>query len=34
MNLQIPTSLRGRGDVPIILTVDGVTTNSVNINVR
>jgi uncharacterized protein (TIGR03437 family) len=34
MNLEIPVSLRGRGDVPIILTVDGVTTNSVNINVR
>jgi uncharacterized protein (TIGR03437 family) len=34
INLQIPVSLRGRGDVPIILTVDGVTTNAVSINVR
>ena len=34
INLQIPVSLRGRGDVPIILTVDGVTTNSVSINIR
>jgi uncharacterized protein (TIGR03437 family) len=34
INLQLPASLRGRGDVAIILTVDGVTTNSVNINVR
>ena len=34
VNLQLPASLRGRGDVAVILTVDGVTTNSVNINVR
>jgi uncharacterized protein (TIGR03437 family) len=34
INLQIPVSLRGRGDVSIVLTVDGVTTNPVNINIR
>jgi uncharacterized protein (TIGR03437 family) len=34
INLQLPASLRGRGDVSIILTVDGLTTNAVNINVR
>ena len=34
INLQIPTSLRGRGDVSVILTVDGLTTNTVSINVR
>jgi len=34
VNLQIPISLRGRGDVPVVVTVDGQTTNTVNINVR
>jgi uncharacterized protein (TIGR03437 family) len=34
INLQIPTSLRGRGDVPIVLTVDGLTSNTVSINIR
>jgi uncharacterized protein (TIGR03437 family) len=34
VNLQLPASLRGRGDVAVILTVDGVTTNSVSINIR
>jgi uncharacterized protein (TIGR03437 family) len=34
VNLQVPATLRGRGDVPVVLTVDGQTTNSVTINVR
>ena len=34
VNLQLPVSLRGRGDVSVTLTVDGVTSNPVNINVR
>ena len=34
VNLQIPASLRGRGVVPIVLTVDGQTANTVSINVR
>jgi uncharacterized protein (TIGR03437 family) len=34
INVQIPTSLRGRGDVPIVLTVDGLTSNTVSINIR
>ena len=34
INLQIPTSLRGRGDVAVILTVDGLTSNTVSINIR
>lgn len=34
MNVEVPGSLRGRGEAPIILTVDGQTTNPVTINVR
>lgn len=34
VNLQIPKSLRGRGDVSITVTVDGQTSNAVTINVR
>ena len=34
VNLQLPASLRGRGDVSIGLTVDGQTSNSVTVNVR
>jgi uncharacterized protein (TIGR03437 family) len=34
LNLQIPATLRGRGDVPVVFTIDGQTTNSVTINVR
>jgi uncharacterized protein (TIGR03437 family) len=34
VNLQVPVALRGRGDVPVVLTVDGQTTNTVTINVR
>ena len=34
VNLQVPASLRGRGDVPVVLTVDGQTTNTVTINIR
>ena len=34
VNLQIPASLRGRGVVQIVLTVDGQTANTVSINVR
>ncbi len=34
INLQIPASLRGRGVVQIVLTVDGQTANTVSISVR
>jgi len=34
MNVQLPASLRGKGDVPVIFTVDGQTSNTVLINVR
>ena len=34
LNVQIPTSLRGRGTVPVVVTVDGQTTNTVTINVQ
>jgi uncharacterized protein (TIGR03437 family) len=34
VNLQIPASLAGRGNVPVIVTVDGQTTNTVTINIR
>jgi uncharacterized protein (TIGR03437 family) len=33
-NLQISESLRGRGEVAIVLTVDGQTSNTTTINVR
>ena len=34
LNLQIPSSLRGRGTVPVVCSVDGQNTNSVNINLK
>ena len=34
INIQIPNSLRGRGEVPVLLTVDGGTSNPVTINVQ
>jgi uncharacterized protein (TIGR03437 family) len=34
VNIQLPASLRGRGDVPITVTVDGQTSNTVVVNVR
>jgi uncharacterized protein (TIGR03437 family) len=34
VNLQIPDALRGRGIVPIVLTVDGQTSNSVTVNIH
>lgn len=34
VNLQIPGSLRGRGEVPIVLTIDGQTANTSTINIR
>ena len=34
INIQIPNSLRGRGDVPVLLTVDGETSNPVTLNVQ
>jgi uncharacterized protein (TIGR03437 family) len=34
LNVQLPASLRGRGEVPVVFTVDGQQTNSVNISIR
>lgn len=34
VNVVLPVSLRGRGSVPIILTVDGQNTNTVTVNIR
>jgi uncharacterized protein (TIGR03437 family) len=34
VNLQISGSLAGQGNVPVIVTVDGQTTNTVTINIR
>jgi uncharacterized protein (TIGR03437 family) len=34
INVQIPASVRGRGDVPVVLSVDGQTSNTVTINVH
>jgi uncharacterized protein (TIGR03437 family) len=33
-NIRIPSSLAGRGDVNVVLTVDGKSTNAVVINVK
>jgi uncharacterized protein (TIGR03437 family) len=33
-NVQIPSSLRGRGEVNLVLTADGKTANTVTINVQ
>ena len=34
VNVEVPGSLRGRGEVSIVLTVDGVSSNTVTINVQ
>ncbi len=34
VNLKVPRSLIGRGEVPIVLTVNGVTTNTVLVNFK
>jgi uncharacterized protein (TIGR03437 family) len=34
VNLQIPQSLAGRGDVDLILTLDGVTSNTVKLKIK
>ena len=34
LNVQLPLSLRGKGDVQVVFTVDGQTSNTVTINVR
>src|SRR5262249_21776835 len=34
INLRMPGSLAGRGDVDVVVTVDGKTTNSVRVNVK
>jgi uncharacterized protein (TIGR03437 family) len=34
VNVQVPDSLRGRGEIALAITVDGQTTNTVTINVR
>jgi uncharacterized protein (TIGR03437 family) len=33
-NIRIPTTLAGRGDVNVVLTVDGKTANTVSINIK
>lgn len=33
-NIRIPSSLAGRGDVSVVMTVDGKTTNTVTINIK
>ena len=34
LNVQLPVSLKGRGEVQVVFTVDGLSTNPVTINVR
>ncbi|MBI1761256.1 MAG: hypothetical protein HYR56_07470, partial [Acidobacteria bacterium] len=34
VNLRIPRSLAGRGDVDVVLTVDGIVANTVRINIK
>ena len=34
LNVQVPPSLRGRGDVSVVFNVDGQSSNTVTINVR
>jgi uncharacterized protein (TIGR03437 family) len=34
INLRLPQSLRGRGDLDVVLTVDGKTANTVRINIK
>jgi uncharacterized protein (TIGR03437 family) len=33
-NVQVPLSLRGRGELPVVFTIDGQTSNTVRINLR
>jgi uncharacterized protein (TIGR03437 family) len=34
VNVELPSSLAGKGEVPVVLTADGQTANTVLINVR
>jgi uncharacterized protein (TIGR03437 family) len=34
VNVYVPRSLAGAGEVPVILTVDGITANVVTINIK
>jgi len=34
INVKLPASLRGKGDVAVVFTIDKATSNSVNINIR
>ncbi len=34
INVRVPTSLKGRGEVDVVLTVDGKTTNTITFNVQ
>jgi uncharacterized protein (TIGR03437 family) len=34
VNLRVPRSLIGRGEVDVVLTVNGQTSNTVTVNVR
>jgi uncharacterized protein (TIGR03437 family) len=34
INIQVPAGVRGRGEVPVLLTVDGETSNPVTLNVQ
>jgi uncharacterized protein (TIGR03437 family) len=34
VNVYVPPSLAGAGEVPLVLTVDGVTANVVTINIK
>jgi len=34
LNVQLPASLRGRGDVPVVFNIDGQQSNTVTINIR
>ena len=34
VNLYVPRSLAGAGEVPVVLTVDGITANVVTVNIK
>ena len=34
VNIVVPSSLAGAGEVPVVLTVDGVTANVVTIDIK
>jgi uncharacterized protein (TIGR03437 family) len=34
LNIQLPRSLAGRGEVDLVLTVDGKTSNTVRVNIK